>query len=402
MDRLKMSNKNIVYDEIARLLPEYTAFLSKLVRINSSYCAEKEAQLFVKSKMESFGLQVRTFLSRSSGESMNLAAKIRGTDSKNSKSLILNAHCDTAPVDDPGRWSRSPISGEVAGGRLFGRGAQDDKAGIAVILLAANVLKNLGVILKGDLIIESVIEEETTGNGSKVLVENGYTADGVLICDGTWSGRIIYAHLGQIWVDVEIKGEPVAACVQQRGVNPIYIAMEFVGRLKEYFEELNSRYGAFEGIERPYFINAGSIHSGSWHGSVPSSAKLEIQAGFSGRSTPDEIILMISDIAKKISPKINVKEGLLKTASYKAKKDNQLISALKTIIENNLQKEVSVVPVTGHCDIRHFPTGNICLYGPGGGENPHGVDESYQLDEMPKVAVNIVELVMGWCNESKR
>ena len=54
-----------------------------------------------------------------------------------------------------------------------------------------------------------------------------------------------------------------------------------------------------------------------------------------------------------------------------------------------------------HCDMRHFPTQNICLYGPGGGKNPHGIDEHYFLDQIPVVARNIFDLVLEWCNELK-
>lgn len=387
--------------EIERLLPTYTDFLSKLVRIESIYGKEKEAQLLVKTKMEELGLNVQTFFSRDDDESMNLVAKIRGTNSAKSNSLILNAHCDVAPIDDAIRWMKSPFSGEVENGKLYGRGSQDDKAGIAIILMIVNILKNLGIKLKGDLIVESVIEDETTGNGSKILVDNGFMADGVIICDGTWAERIIYAHLGQLWIDIEIIGKPVAACVESRGINPIYIALELIQRLKTFIGELNIYGDTFEGIDKPYFINVGSIHSGVWHGSVPSNTKLEIQIGFSDKYSPDEVIQKLKEISGNMSNRIKIEESIFKTPAYRTNKDNPLITKLKTIIERNSNKEVLTFAVTGHCDMRHFKTKNICLYGPGGGKNAHGIDEHYFLEQMPFVVRNIIELVFEWCNEVK-
>lgn len=380
-------------------MPEYIQFLSQLVRIDSVYGKEREVQLLVRSKMEGVGLEVKTYYSREDHESVNLVAVIPGVDRERCKSLILNAHADITPIDDAERWSKNPFSGEIVDGLLYGRGAQDDKAGIAIILLIAHVLKNVDSALKGDLIIESVIEDETSGNGSKALVKNGFTADGVIIVDGTWSERIIYAHLGQVWLDFTITGEPVAACVESRGVNPVYIAIELIGRLREFISSLNASATPFETIEAPYSINVGSLHSGVWHGSVPSYARMEVQIAFPDEISPDELIKRVTAIAKSVDDKIQVSESLLKTPAYKTSRDNNLVKKLQSVISNNSGKEALAVAVTGHCDMRHFPTPDICLYGPGGGKNAHGIDEYYFLDQMPRVTENLLDFIHKWCNE---
>jgi len=111
---------------------------------------------------------------------------------------------------------------------------------------------------------------------------------------------------------------------------------------------------------------------------------------------------MVADIARGISDRISVRQYLLETPAFKTKQDNNLILKLKSIIENNHGKEVKLVPVTGHCDMRHFKTENICLYGPGGGKNPHGVDEHYFLEHLPQVTRNILDFALEWCNELKQ
>lgn len=383
------------------LLPEYTDFLSRLVQINSCYGKERAAQLLVKAKMEEIGLEPHVFHSRNDEESVNLAAKIIGSGQNRYKSLILNAHCDVAPVDGLQRWTRTPLSGEVSDGVLYGRGAQDDKAGIAITLLIAHVLKHTNTVLKGDLTIQSVVEDESTGNGSKVLVDNGFVADGVIIVDGTWSDRIIYAHLGQIWLDFIITGEPVAACVEDRGVNPVYIAMELIRQLNELINNLNVSADPFETVENPYFMNVGSLHSGVWHGSVPSHAKMEVQIGFPDDRAVEEILASVTAIAKSVHAGIEVQVGILKTPAFRGYKHNSLVKQLNSVIEVNTGRRAQEVAVSGHCDMRHFPTRNICLYGPGGGKNAHGIDEYYHLDQMPVVAANLLDFLHEWCNEPK-
>ena len=387
--------------KIRELIPTYCEFLARLIRFESVYGNERLAQLYVKEKMNQIGLVVNEYYSREDKESLNLVARIKGRKSNLYQSLILNAHCDVAPVDCPEKWERSPFAGEIVDNKIYGRGSQDDKAGIAIILLLAELLTQSKIELNGDLIVEIVIEDETTGNGSKTLIDNGYTADGVIIVDGTWSERIIYAHLGQIWIDVKITGIPAAACVESRGINPIYIATEFIQRIKNEISRLNQVAEPFEGIDMPYIVNVGSIRSGAWPGSVPACAEVGIQISFPDYHSPDDMLGLIQNIARDVSERIEIRQGLLKTPAFKTDPNSRLISKLKNIIAGNSGKEVLTVPVTGHCDMRHFPTSNICLYGTGAGKNAHAIDEYYELDQQEIVAGNLLDFILEWCNERK-
>ncbi len=296
-----------------------------------------------------------------------------------------------------GVWTRPPYDAVVEDGIIYGRGAQDDKAGIAVILMVAECLQKLGIRLKGDLILHVVVDDETSGDGSLSLVNAGYGAEGIVICDGTWPERIIYGHLGQLWLDVSISGTAVAACVEHRGVNPIYLGCEFIERLRAWINDVSSSSKSFGSVDKPGFVNVGSFHSGVWHGSVPAEASLQIQIGFGPELQPSEVLRIVKQIASDISDRIDVRQGFLETPAVMVPSDSELISKLKPIVEKNSGKEVRTQTVTGHCDMRHFRTNNICLYGPGAGWNPHGIDECYRLSDMPVVARNLVELVIAWC-----
>lgn len=261
---------------LQELAPTYTQFLAALVGANSVYGREAAAQQLVQSKMEELGLTVTRVYSRKDGQAVNLAGRLKGTDESTHRSLILNAHCDVAPVNSPARWSGNPFSAEVIGRTMRGRGCLDDKAGIAIILMVANALQRLDMKLRGDLILEFVIEDETTGNGSKALVEEGITADGVIICDGTWPERIINGHYGQLALDVSVIGPPVAACVEERGINPIYVAMDFIAALRRIVTQWNEGAEGEGAASKPFFMNVGSLQSGAWFGSVPAEARMEI------------------------------------------------------------------------------------------------------------------------------
>lgn len=395
---MKEPSHDRIKAELQALFPSFTEFLQQLVRVPSCYGEEGACQALVEQRMSSLGGRVVKIQSRDDDASVNLAIRLEGTGG--GRSLVLNAHADVTPVE--GEWQYPPFAGVVEDGMLHGRGAQDDKAGIAVILMVAQCLQNLGIALQGDLILQSVVEDETSGNGSKVLVDAGYGGDGVVICDGTWPERIIFGHLGQLWLDVAIAGSPVAACVESRGVNPIYLACEFIARLRQWADASNAQAEPFENVDRPFFVNVGSFHSGIWHGSVPARADLEIQVGFAPHLQPSDVLEKARALALEVSDRITVREGLLSTPATKVPRNNQLIDKLKPIIEKNSGKEVRTQVVTGHCDMRHFRTENICLYGPGAGWNAHGIDEGYRLGDMCLVAANLTEFAIAWCGSAAR
>lgn len=82
------------------------------------------------------------------------------------RSFVLNGHIDVVPPGLVGNWSHGPWEAFVEGDWLYGRGAADMKAGVAAMLLAVEALRAAGCQLRGDVILESVIEEECTGNGT--------------------------------------------------------------------------------------------------------------------------------------------------------------------------------------------------------------------------------------------
>ena len=90
----------------------------------------------------------------------NLGARRKG--SGDGRSLILSGHIDTVPRGTQ-PWTRDVFGGEVEGNRLYGRGSNDMKAGIATNLFVAEALTNLGIRLKGDLTVEAVVDEEFGG-----------------------------------------------------------------------------------------------------------------------------------------------------------------------------------------------------------------------------------------------
>ncbi|HEU0163925.1 MAG TPA: M20/M25/M40 family metallo-hydrolase, partial [Thermomicrobiales bacterium] len=134
----------------------------------------------------------------------NLVGTIAG--SGGGHSLAINGHIDVVPAGNHDDWARSPYSGEIAEGKIWGRGAFDMKGGVGSMLFAALVLKRLGITLKGDLFLESVIDEETGGPGTRATIERGYRPEFALVVEPTSNLAVIPVEGGLEWLRVTVTG----------------------------------------------------------------------------------------------------------------------------------------------------------------------------------------------------
>ncbi|HKT13295.1 MAG TPA: M20/M25/M40 family metallo-hydrolase, partial [Terriglobia bacterium] len=119
------------------------------------------------------------------------------------RSLVLSGHIDTVPKGTQ-PWTRDPFGGRVEGNRLYGRGSNDMKGGVGTNLFMAEALRELGIELKGDLMIESVSDEEFGGvNGTLAGRLKGYNGDAAIItepsflriCPAQRGGRTVHITL---------------------------------------------------------------------------------------------------------------------------------------------------------------------------------------------------------------
>lgn len=114
----------------------------------------------------------------------NCVGVLRG--SGGGRSLVYNGHVDVVPAGPAEEWTGGdPWSGRVEGGKVFGRGACDMKGGVVAQAFAAVALREAGVRLRGDLILEAVVGEEMMEHelGTTACIERGYRADAAVVSE---------------------------------------------------------------------------------------------------------------------------------------------------------------------------------------------------------------------------
>jgi acetylornithine deacetylase len=133
------------------------------------------------------------------------------------RSLILNGHIDVVPAGDRALWTHDPYGAELVDGRIFGRGTSDQKMGIAAMIEAVALLRDLGLQPRGDVIVESVVNEELGGyNGTVACLARGYTADAAILTEATKFAVGAAQKGGQVY-RVVVPGRAAHHAVWERG-----------------------------------------------------------------------------------------------------------------------------------------------------------------------------------------
>src|SRR3954452_13249185 len=131
-----------------------------------------------------------------------LAARLRGGGS--GCSLLLNGHIDVVPARREEGWTQDPFDPLVADGRVIGRGACDMKGGIAAMVLAAEALAHTGR-LRGDLVVCTNTDEESSGVGGLACARRGITADYTIVTEPS-SLEVWPACRGTVYCTIEVPG----------------------------------------------------------------------------------------------------------------------------------------------------------------------------------------------------
>jgi acetylornithine deacetylase len=204
-----------------------------------------------------------------------LVARFAGTGG--GRVLLLNGHVD---VVDPGRfdaWDHPPFAGVVVDGTVRGRGACDMKGGVACMVFAAEVLAELGVRLAGDLLVNTVTDEESTGAGGLVSART-LTADGAIVPEP--SGLDVWpACRGSLLAIVTVEGRGGHAGLPPgdpddggavNAIEKMAIVLEAIGRLREHWAlRYRHRY-----LSPPDCVPT-IVRGGQWIVSYPASCELE-------------------------------------------------------------------------------------------------------------------------------
>jgi acetylornithine deacetylase len=319
------------------------------------------------------------------------------------RSLILNGHVDVVSPEPVSLWTGDPFRARVDGDWMYGRGAGDMKSGLAAIVGAVRGLQRLGLRPRGRVQLQSVVEEECTGNGALACVLAGHTADAAILTEPT-QGAIWNAQVGVLWFQVRAIGAAARAGEAGEGANAIEASYAVIEALRALEADLNaSRPPLFDAYPHPINLNVGMIRGGDWPSTVAGECvthfRLALYPGDPVDGLKARVEQTVAAVAADSPFRFDVVYDGFQCEGYELEPDAPLVTGLQDAAARVTGRPPGLFASTATTDARTFQlygdTPAVCL-GPLA-ENEHGVDERVHLPSMTETAQAIALFIADWC-----
>lgn len=200
-------------------------FLQELIAVPSMSGQEEEVVERVGVLMREVGIrQVR----------VDRLGNILGTLGSGSKVLAFDAHLDTVDVGDLDAWEIKPFEAAAKDGFVFGRGASDQKGGMAAMMLAASIWRTIGLPDGMTvLLVGSIMEEDSDGLCWQYLVnEERYVPTWIVLTEPTNLG-VNHGQRGRVEIEISTFGRSAHAASPEQGTNAVYLMTPIINAIRK-------------------------------------------------------------------------------------------------------------------------------------------------------------------------
>ena len=297
--------------------------------------------------------------------------------------LMLCGHSDTVGVEG----MSAPFTPVERDGKLFGRGAQDMKGGVAAILGAAQAIAQSG-LRKGSIVIAIVADEEYASVGDDALVKK-WSADAAVVTEPT-DLAVGVGHKGFEWVEITTEGVAAHGSRPEDGVD----AIVHMGRVLARYEQLDRALAANPHplLGRPS-LHASLIRGGRELSTYPDRCTLHVERR-TVEGEPQEIALTeaesILEALRAEDPQFRATARFLFTRSPYVTPPDHALPRLLGAHESRAMSFWTDAAILGAAGIPSV------VFGPGGA-GLHGIEEYVRVNEVTECAEALVALARGFC-----
>jgi len=314
----------------------------------------------------------------------NLIARIGNDDGPE---LCFNAHVDVVPTGERSAWSHDPFGAEIEDGRIYGRGAGDDKASVTAQVMAGIALARFGAALRGRLVVNEVADEEVAGvHGARFITEAGLLAPDYVIVGEQTLNRVALGEKGSGGTFITVRGRTAHGALPWEGANAIEAMAEIIVALRrEHWPVLEER------THRYFHHSSASVNTfegGVKANVVPDYAQIYIDRRLVPGETPENVEREMGDLARRAvagMPGITVEVSASGHGGAATLQDEGA-ALVQAMIGANRHLQLSTEP-TGFSmatDGRYFARKGVptIIYGPGDPKLAHVPDEWVGVDEV--------------------
>lgn len=316
--------------------------------------------------------------------------------------LTYHAHIDTVPAGDLDRWSVDPFSGEVRDGKVFGRGAGDDKGSVAVQVMAMVTLARAGIVTQGCLQLAVVADEESSAlEGTVWLRDEGKLHPDALVIGEQTANQVAIAERVACGIDLTIFGKSVHGAMPWAGENAVLKAARALTWLQErLFPRLLEKSHSYL---PPATLNVGKIQGGLQWNIVPDRCKIEMDRRLLPGETREEAM-------GEIQAALDEYAELVEPLNYELFSEGEVAANVNTSPDHPfvVQSNQALQAVTGESraltgyaqtsDGRWFAGSDlpIIIFGPSDPAVAHGPDEHVSMTQLVEAVRFLTLLALRW------
>lgn len=316
--------------------------------------------------------------------------------------LMLNAHTDTVPVTPGTR--RDLLRASEENGRLYGRGACDDKGPLIAMLAACRLAAarhESGRTLAGTVLFAGVMGEESGGEGTRHLAEHGPRPDAAIVGEPTELAPVL-GHKGSYRKRFVFHGRAVHSSDPSLGENAAYHAARFASGVEDLNEALAS-------VTHPLFgravVSANVVQGGSKVIVVPDRCEVQVDRrllpGETEETAQTEMNRILEELAKRYSAlRVDIEDLGMGKRPAELAPDHALARILKEAVESVTSRPVAFGGYRAGTDMTFLAEIGVptMIFGPGSISDAHTVDESIPLDEFDasiEIYAHVIERYLG-------
>lgn len=322
----------------------------------------------------------------------NVIAILHGTET--GRTLMLEGHTDVVSEGDRGSWRHDPFGGDIEDGRIYGRGANDMKGGLAAALAAVAAIVEAGVELEGSVLFGALADEEGLMCGVKDFVSRGWAqrVAAAIICEPE-DNRLCVSQKGVMWVNVRTNGKMAHGAMPYAGINPISRMNALLSQVQDLEKSEQALRGADEFLGVPSFtptrVHAPLSGEADTNNLIPSACQATIDIRMLPGQSSDEIEGRFRVIFEQLekadsdfSAELTVLDARPPTATPR---DEPIVVNMAGAWRDLFGGEPTYGGVPGSTDgtILHTRAGiPIVTCGPGDTRIPHQADEYLDIEQL--------------------
>lgn len=316
----------------------------------------------------------------------NVIARLPGP--AGARRVVWEGHLDTVQVDG----MAAPFDPVIRDGRLYGRGSVDDKASLAMFMLALRAARDLP--RDCDITFVAAIDEEVGFTGVTHHIAHGDIYDMGVAGEPT-DLRILSAGKGVIRFVIEVHGRNAHSSRPEEGVDAIAIAADFHAYLRAYMKD-DTRDHPMLGRRT---LTCTMIEGGEGPNSVAAEARLTFDfrtlPDQTGREAWDEIASVVGAFPAPDGARLVLRLPFIDSISMEVPGDAEIVQRLATaLVARGLDGTPDGAPF-GSDATKFTRAGSPCvIFGPGSIAQAHAVDEHVALEEVVRAAAILVDTVL--------